>query len=70
MSLPSASDPTDPGANLSGASEPGAADEAAFSEDVLEPEDDPGLHHVRSEGLGMPLHPDDDALEAVRRALG
>ncbi|GAA1832100.1 hypothetical protein ACFFOM_13825 [Microlunatus capsulatus] len=65
MSLPSASDPTDPGANLSGASDPGAADEAAFSEDVLEPEDDPGLHHVRSEGRGMPLHPDDDALEAA-----
>jgi len=65
MSLPSASDPTDPGANLSGPSQPGATDEAAFSEDVLEPEEDPGLHHVRSESRGMPLRPDDDELEAA-----
>ena len=65
MSLPSASDPTDPGANLSGPSEPGAADEDAFDDEVLEPEEDPGLHHVRSEHRGMPLRPDDDALEAA-----
>jgi hypothetical protein len=36
--------------------------------DVLEPEEDPGLPRRRSEHGGMPLHPDDDALElAVER---
>ncbi|GAA1429195.1 hypothetical protein GCM10009616_10700 [Microlunatus lacustris] len=65
MSLPSAPDPTDPGAHLSGPSQPGATDEAAFSSDVLEPEEDPDLHHVRSESRGMPLRPDDDELEAA-----
>ena len=55
----------EPGSNLSGPSQPGAADEAAFGDDVLEPEVDPGLHHVRSEHRGMPLHPDDDALAAA-----
>ena len=68
MSLPSAPDPTDPGAQLSGPSQPGAADEDAFGDDVLQPDVDPGLHHVRSEHRGMPLKPDDDELElAVER---
>jgi hypothetical protein len=36
--------------------------------DVLEPEEDLGLPRRRSEHGGMPLHPDDDALEvAVER---
>jgi hypothetical protein len=36
--------------------------------DVLEPEEDPGLPRRRSEHGGMPLRPDDDALEvAVER---
>jgi hypothetical protein len=65
MSLPSASDPTDPGANLSGPSQPGATDEPAFADEILQPEEDPGLHHVRSESRGMPLRPDDEALEAA-----
>jgi hypothetical protein len=42
---------------------PGSAEEDAFDDEVLEPEVDPGLHHVRSEHRGMPLRPDDDELE-------
>ena len=43
-------------------------DEDPFSDDVLEPEEDAGLHHVRSEHRGLPLHPDDDELDrAVQR---
>lgn len=39
-----------------------------FADDVLEPQEDEGLHHVRSEHRGMPLKPDDDDLElAVER---
>jgi hypothetical protein len=41
---------------------PGSADEDAFDDEVLEPEVDSGLHHVRSEHRGMPLRPDDDEL--------
>jgi hypothetical protein len=38
------------------------------ADDVLEPVEDPGLHHVRSEHRGMPLRPDDDELaQAVER---
>lgn len=40
----------------------------AFGDEVMEPEEDPGLHHVRSEHRGMPRRPDDDELErAVER---
>ena len=47
---------------------PGSADEDAFDDEVLEPEVDSGLHHVRSEHRGMPLRPDDDELaRAVER---
>jgi hypothetical protein len=34
-------------------------------EDVLEPEEDGGLPHDRSVHGGMPLKPDDDALERL-----
>lgn len=63
MSQPTASDPTASGPVPSGPTVPGSADEDAFDDDVLEPEVDPGLHHVRSEHRGMPLRPDDDELE-------
>ena len=42
--------------------------EDPFDDDVMEPQQDEGLHHVRSEHRGMPLRPDDDDLElAVER---
>jgi hypothetical protein len=45
-----------------------ANDDEAFEEEVLEPEQDPGLPHQRSEHGGMPLRLDDDELElAVER---
>ena len=37
--------------------------EPPTTDDVLEPEEDPGLPHSRAEHGGMPLHPDDDELE-------
>jgi hypothetical protein len=63
MSEPTASDPTAPGPIPSGPTVPGSTEEDAFDDEVLEPEVDPGLHHVRSEHRGMPLRPDDDELE-------
>ena len=68
MSEPTASDPTSADPIPSGASVPGSTDQNAFADEILQPEVDPGLHHVRSEHRGMPLRPDDDELAlAVER---
>jgi hypothetical protein len=61
------SDPTASGPSASGPTTPSTGDDA-FADEMMQPEVDPGLHHVRSEHRGMPLRPDDDELElAVER---
>ena len=58
------SDPTASGPSASGPTTSTTGDDA-FADEMMQPEEDLGLHHVRSEGRGMPLRPDDDELAAA-----